>query len=241
MDFAELVFRRFDESWIEPSDYIDWANALLEDGCEAPGIWELAFLRWHAYADPEEVERLFQACMSELGLELPGDWYDALCLYSSSICEKMLRGGISPSACLHEILTMADDHDPPIHWIWIDLYDDLDQQNMDTGRIRFNGKLDLDDPEECIRIVARQFIALCSISLPERFPCIWRCEICEETSEESTFDETKACDCPKCGSAAAMKNMRFFEHRDHFIRTMLPAFINAEPEPSMQSTGTTIR
>lgn len=222
MNFAELAFKRIDALWIKTHDYIDWANDLLEGGCDAPSIWELASCRWDVDVDPDQVERLFQSCLGELGLALPSDWYGALCAYSSSICAKMLRGEMSPWDCVQEMLTISDDHNEPyIHWIWIDLADDLEEWRTNTERIQFNGTLNLGDPEECIRIVAQQFIALCSISLPDKFPWIWHCDLCEAISEENTFTETRICACTRCGGAGAMKNMRFFEHRGALVKKIL--------------------
>ena len=222
MDFEELAFKRIDASQIKTHDYIDWANDLLGDGCDAPSIWELSSCRWDVDVDPDQVERLFQSCLGELGLEMPSDWYRALCAYSSSICAKMLRGEMLPWDCVQEMLTISDDHNEPyIHCIWIDLVDDLEESRTTTERIHFNGALDLGDPEECIRIVAQQFLSLCSISLPDKFPWIWRCDKCEAISEENTFTETRTCTCTKCGGVSAMKNMRFFDHRDALIKKIL--------------------
>jgi hypothetical protein len=215
LDFAELVFKRIDEWRIKTHDYIDWANELLEGGCNAPSIWELAVYRWDAYIDPDQVERLFQSCIRELGLVLPSDLHSALCAFSSSICEKMLRGEIQPQDCLIEMLEIAEDHNEPyIHWIWIDLARDLDlRENKDKDDIQFNGVLDLENFNDCVRKVAQQFVALCSISLPEKFPWVWRCQKCGAISDESTFTELKTCTCTQCKDIFSMKNMRFFEHR----------------------------
>jgi hypothetical protein len=219
VDFAELVFKRIDESWIKAQDYIEWANELLEDGCEAPSIWQLAACSSDVPVDPDEVERLFQSCISELGLELPNDWCTALCAYSSSICENMLQGRLLPWECVTEMLAIADDHNEPyIHWIWIDLVDDLHRTTVKTTSVHFYSTLNLSDPEACIRIVAEQFVSLCSISLPERFPWIWRCEVCGAISKENTFTEVNSDTCTSCGGISTMKNLRFFEHRDVFLK-----------------------
>lgn len=128
-------------------------------------------MSWDVSADPDEVERLFQLCINELGLELPSDWYGVLCAYSSSICESMLQGRLPPWKCVTEMLGIADDHNEPyIHWIWIDLVDDLRRATAKTEPIQFYGTLNLSDAEGCIRTVARQFVALCSLSLPLEFP-----------------------------------------------------------------------
>ncbi|QYG08433.1 hypothetical protein [Janthinobacterium sp. PAMC25594] len=221
MDFTELAFKRIDGSWIKTLDYVDWANELLEGGCDAPSIWELAVCRWDDYVDSDQVERLFQSSINELRLELPSDWYSALCTYSSSICQKMLQGLLMPWECVQEMLTISDDYNEPyIHWIWLDLVNDLDPAKAQTDCIKFNGALDLNKPEECIQTVAQQFVFLCSVSLPERFPWIWRCEMCQALSEENTFTQTKTCTCTRCGGIVTMKNMRFFENRAALVKSL---------------------
>jgi hypothetical protein len=220
VDFAELAFRRIDDCQIKADDYVEWANELLEDGCDVPCIWELAAYRWDAHIDPNQVERLFLSCVVELGLELPSDWYAALCVYSSSLCDRMLRGVTQPWDCLIEMLTLADDHNERyIHWIWIDLSRDLKPiERRDPKYIRFNGTLDLKNPVDCIRKVARQFITLCAMPIPDKFPWVWLCQECDAISDKSTFTETTACTCPKCGAISGMKNLRFFEHRDELVK-----------------------
>lgn len=220
MDFAELAFRRIDDRWIKADDNVDWANELLEGGCDAPSIWELAVYRWDVYIDPDQVERLFLSCLVELGLKLPNDWYAALCAYSSSVCQKMLSGVTQPWDCVSEMWAIAEDHNEPyIHWMWIDFSRDLEPvERRGQGYICFNGTLDLNNPEDCIRKVAQQFINLCAMPLPDKFPWVWICQECSAISDESTFTEISACTCSVCGAISGMRNMRFFENREEFIK-----------------------
>ncbi|QKY01496.1 hypothetical protein G3257_03925 [Janthinobacterium lividum] len=220
MDFTELAFRRVDDRWIKADDYVDWANELLECGCDASSIWELAACRWDAYVDPDQVERLFLSSVIELGFELPNDWYAALCAYSSSLCEKMLSGVTQPWDCLSEMLALAEDHNEPyIHWIWIDLSSDLEPiERRGQGYVRFNDALDLKNPDGCIRKVAQQFISLCAMPHPEKFPWVWICQECDAISDKSTFTEISACTCQVCGAISGMRNLRYFEHREEFVK-----------------------
>lgn len=231
MDFPELAFKRIDKSWIKTDDYIEWANELLEGGSNAPSIWELAVCRRDAHVDPDQIERLFQSCVDELGLELPSDWYAALCSYSSSICKSMARGAIQPMDCMGEMLTLAEDLNAPyIHWIWIDLARDIEATTRrDSEVIKFNGTLDLQNSDDSIRRVGRQFVALCAIQLPEKFPLVWICQACNRSSDESTFTEMTTRTCTKCGAISAMRNMRFFEHRDALV---MRSFVTASVESS---------
>ena len=216
MDFVEVVYRRLEERWIKTHDYVDWAAQLLDEGCEAPSVAELASCSLEAHPDAQQVERLFQSCMLELGLTLPLNWYDALLAYTSNMCKKILLGTLQPWVGVQEMLALSDDNNEPyILRIWIDLARDISDGNAkDSDHILFNNALRLDNPDECIRRTALQYVALCAIPLAHKFPLIWWCQKCEAVSDENTFTETKTHTCAKCGSASSMKNMRFFEHRD---------------------------
>lgn len=84
MEFSQLAFLRLDDPSLKASTYIDWAEQLLNDGCNAPSIAELASCSWEASPDPQQIERIFQACLVELDLKLPSDWYQALLSYACS-------------------------------------------------------------------------------------------------------------------------------------------------------------
>ncbi|WP_156480038.1 hypothetical protein [Collimonas pratensis] len=216
MDFVEVVYKRLEDRWIKTQDYVDWATQLFDEGCAAPSIAELASCSLEAHPDAQQVECLFQACVLELGLTLTSNWYDALLAYTSSICKKMLLGTLQPWAGMQEMLTLSDDNNEPyILWIWVDLARDISNGHAkSSAHIIFNDALRLDNPDECIRRTALQFVALCTIPLPHKFPLIWWCKKCDAVSDENTFTDTKTHMCPKCGATSSMKNMRFFEHRD---------------------------
>lgn len=220
LNFVELAYKRSEALWITTRDYIDWADELLEGGSNAPSIAELSSCRWDGNPDAQQVERIFQSCLLELGLTLPNDWYDALLSYTSSLCEKVLSGTIAPWDFVREMLTLADDNnDPYMLWIWIDLGRDIPSAHpRDQGDILFNGALDLNNADDCIRKTAQQYIYLCTLPLATKFPFIWWCHVCDEISDEDTFTENKTFTCNKCGAISGMKNMRFFEHRDALVK-----------------------
>lgn len=221
MEFPDLAFRRLDDSRLQSSAYIDWAERLLEEGSESPSVAQLASCSWEAEPDPNQIERLFQSCLTELDLSLPADWHQALLAHASSICQKAIFGTLSPWDCMTKILRLADEtNEPYILWIWIDLYRDLSHEHdLEGQHIVFNDFLHLQQADECIRETALQFIDLCEQELPLKFPWIWRCEKCEEVCDDNTFSELKNRTCPKCGSAHSMKNMRFYENRQEICRT----------------------
>ncbi len=224
MEFTELAFRRLDDRPLKCRAYIDWAEQLLEEGSESSSVAQLASCSWEAEPDPNQVEQLFQSCLVELGLSVPADWYQALLAYTSSICQKFVQGTLDSWSCMTEMLELAEDNnDPYILWIWIDLASDLSRQHViEDGDFVFNGSLDLENQDACIRRTASQFVALCSKDLPLKFPWVWWCKECREVSDETTFSEIQSRTCPTCGSAHSMKNMRFFENREEIAWTVHP-------------------
>jgi len=214
-----LAFLRLDSPLLKSSVYIEWAEQLLNEGCNAPSVAELASCAWEASPDSQQIERIFQSCIVELGLELPSDWYQALLSCVCSICKKAIDGTLDSLECLTEMLTIADDNNEPyMLWIWIDLANDLSQNARDEHtNIVFNTPLNLDSPNECILRTASQFITLCSMSLPEKFPWVWICQECETISDETTFTTTMARSCTSCASMSSVKNMRFYQIREDYI------------------------
>ena len=144
MNFTELAFRRLDWSARETREYITWAVELLEDGCDASSVAELASYSLDAEPDPAQVERAFQACVVELALVLPSQdkWYEALIAYAVQLCRRVVQGDLEPDECMSEFLQISEDYnDPYLTWIWVDLAADLRKvrsPRIDSGRIAFN-------------------------------------------------------------------------------------------------------
>lgn len=219
MEFTRLAFLRLDSPTLKTSVYIDWAERLLNEGCDAPSIAELAGCSWDANPDPKQAELIFLACVSELNLELPVEWYQALLLDVCSICKKIIDEEIESWDGLGDILTLAEDNnDPYMLTIWIDLVADFSPLNrIEREEVIFNANLKLENTHECIVRTASQFIALCGFDLPEKFPWVWMCQECDSISEETTFTATMAHDCPNCLSKSSMKNMRFYQNREDYV------------------------
>lgn len=191
---------------------------MLSEGFNAPCVSELAGCDLDIDHNAQQIEQLFQACLVALGLTLPSSFYDALLAYASNICEKTVLGNMDSWDCLKKMLELADDNDTPyILWVWIDLSRDLSSKyTRDMGYISFNGALDLDNDNDSILKTAKQFVSLCSVQKPLKFPLVWWCNQCHIFVDETTFTETMTKTCPTCSSPSAMKNMRFFEHRNEF-------------------------
>jgi hypothetical protein len=219
LEFVELAYKRLRED-LNTRDYIAWAGQLLDEGADAASIAELASCSWEAAPDAGQVERMFLASIVELGLELPAALHEALLAYASAICQSMILGKMEPGDCVAEMLALADDNQEPyIMWIWIDLLRDFPANHKHyPASFRFNSILDLENADDCIHKTALQFISLCSISLPNKFPWVWCCQHCAAVSDADTFTEASVCTCGKCDAQSAMKNMRFFDNREAYLR-----------------------
>lgn len=214
MDFFELAYRRINNQ-LETRDYIDWADELLMIGSNSFSIAELASYTWEKDPDAREVEFLFHSCVTECGFSLPSNWEEAFFAYLMAICNSVIGGTLAPHDCLYALLTLSDDNDDPyICWVWIDLARDI-SRHMEY--IVFNDALNLENSDESIRKTAYQFIALCKMDLPAKFPLVWCCKDCGEVSSDTTYTETNARPCPACKSIFSLKNMRFFKNREDYV------------------------
>lgn len=218
MDFIELAYKRLDRR-LATNDYIDWADGLLVAGSEASSIAELASFYWDPNPDAELVERIFCSCVSELRLTIPSTWEDAFSAYVVDICNRVLQHEIQPLDCLSKMIKFAeDDENSFIFLVWTDLGKDLSNT---PDEIIFNDVLDLKNASESIRKTASQFLALYSMELPARFPCVWKCAECGEVSDDETYTDELARTCPACKSAFALKNLRFFRNRREYCNSLL--------------------
>jgi hypothetical protein len=219
MNFAELNFKLVDESRVAPQHLIAWANALLEAGCNAPSIAELASCCFDKPPDPQQVERLFEASLVELNLTLSQDWFHAFRLYAISICKKTLSGELPPQGCIDEMLQLSEDHQEPYALtVWTDLAHDMNVDHRGGHRrSSFNGALPIENPDECIRRTASQFVSIFSTDASDCFPLIWWCHACKEVTENDTNLPIEERACAACGSGSSLKNMRFFENREAYV------------------------
>lgn len=221
MKFVELCYRRLTGAGrtLAPADYIEWADQLLVQDSDSPSIAQLASCAWDTPPDAQQIERLFQESLAELGLALPVDEFDALTRYAASICQHFLDGALEPWDLVSEMLSLSEDNQEPYLFdIWIVLCDALaGAHSRDPHSALFNRALPVDDDAACIRLTAMQFIALCAMSLPDKFPFVWRCSQCRSIDEDDTQGADAFRACPHCGVEAASKNMRYFESRDAML------------------------
>jgi hypothetical protein len=225
LNFAELAFRRLDRHpGLRTAHYVAWAVRLLDEGCTAPSVAELASFSLEAQPGAEQVERTFLACVSELSLSLPSEsqWHEALKAYVVDRCESLVRGKLTPEEVMSDLLRIADDNDDPyLLLIWNDLATDITEArswpHRDPDHVCFNLGLDLSSANECIRMTAIQFAGLAARQLPDKFPAVWMCTRCGAVSEQAGRTAEESRDCPSCTGAAALLNMRHHRSREHLL------------------------
>ncbi len=220
MRFPELAFLRL-EHRARPCDHVDWALALLSEGCANPAVFELASFGLDSDPDAQAVERIFQACVRELNLSLPTDqeWVSCLLAYGVDVCERLEDGLLSPTAARDIFWNLFEDgNEPHLLWIWADLASDLFQREHPPARgVVFNAGLADSSADELTLAIADQFVRLCRIALPDIFPRVWICLECEAVDTEDTEVSQAVRACPGCGAGAALSNMRYMECRERFL------------------------
>ena len=221
MEFVELCYRRLTGAGraLTPHDYIDWADQLLVQNSDSASIAQLASCAWDTPPDAQQVEGLFHDALAELGLALPADEYDAIKRYAIAFCEQFLSGAMEPWDLVREMHDLSEDNQEPyLFRIWTVLYDALVDAHLRVPHsVLFNRVLPLTDDAACIRRTASQFIVLCSMPLPVKFPSVWRCSECHAVDEDAAAVADASRTCRHCGTESASKNMSFFENRDAMI------------------------
>jgi len=231
MKFSDLAFKYLCGD-LQAADCVRWAEDLLAEGSSSMAVAELASYSWDSDLDRKEVERAFQLCIAELGLQMPTeeDWYQTLMDFTSSICQTMVDGMCEAEDGLARLLNISEDHhDPYVMTIWLDLVRDLDETGPETDHPSFNLPLRSESRESCIIKTAEQYIALCATTLPERFPRVWWCRKCGHVSEASTWTTQQSATCPNCREESALANVRHYEHRDRIAKMPNPSIERTSP------------
>lgn len=227
MEFSELTFRLLEDPSNKAQYCIDWAEHLLENGCENLTVAELAIFGLESNYSQQEVDRIFHRCIAELGLELLDNWNEALIKHIATLCKSLLQENITSLELLNKILILSNElDDPGILWPWIYLAADTEFKSdsiaVCVDASDFNSPLDTKNPNKCIFEMASQFHSLGSINLPASFPDIWWCQSCGAISEASQPIQIMQTDCQICHSPQAMKNMQYFVNRELLIKNTWP-------------------
>lgn len=183
MNFEELVSKRA-IGQDEPKDYCTWAEELLYTDVESENIPILASMGYERDPEREDVERYFQKSVKDLKLKIPSD-EQGIKLYATIAIEKLFDGKITPFECLTKMenLFALTDYDPK-YGIWSYLSEDISMLEYD-GFCYFNTGLDKSNIGDYIRNVAKQFLEILPMDLPEYFFKLCACKKCGYIGESN--------------------------------------------------------
>lgn len=178
MKFINLIGKRF-YSGISAKDYTNWAEGLLLDGTDldSENVAILAGLGLEKEPDFQDVELYFQKSLKDLALTIP-DKQEALDNYSSYLCEQLIKNKIAPKTAigLLDALFYQSDYQP-IYSIWSEIGDDIwSIENNEQPYI--NSTMTKNNMNEFIADVAKQFIVLLKMKLPDNFFKLCACSQC---------------------------------------------------------------
>lgn len=163
-------------------DYTNWTMEMLENGSDSENIAILAGLSFENSPDSEEIKEYFYKSLNDLGLELPTE-ENSILSYAKYICSEIVAENISPRSGLSILdgLYSKSDYEP-IYGIWDELSEDIWLVN-DREACIFNTGLTKENIDQYIVKVAKQFIKLTEVQLPERFFWLTACRKCGHIGE----------------------------------------------------------
>ncbi len=168
-----------------PKDYTDWAEGLLCDGVVSENVAILAGLGLDKHPDSEEIKIYFNKCLADLDLELPNA-KNSLLAYARILCEKIVNNEMSAKKGLNILDGFYSRSDyEAIYSIWDELSEDIWMVNDREGCI-FNSGLTVENIDHFIRKVAKQFLQLTKMKLPDCFFYLCSCKKCGYIGESAT-------------------------------------------------------
>ncbi len=234
MQIDEL-FGKYALGVVRAEDYIAWAEQQLTAGIESPSLPVLAGMDLVRPLDSIEVYEWFQKVTKELGIDWPDD-SDALQTYSEILCRQIVDGTIPPASGLTQLARLypASDYTEGIFALWDSLEEDICLTFSDYGAI-FNTGLTRDNSDEYIRNVARQYLKLAQLNLPDDFFQLVYCQGCSSIQQTETvridksslseklyrliYDDNNATwevRCAGCGSRN-LQSMNDYAGRENFL------------------------
>jgi hypothetical protein len=177
MAFNELVAKRA-LGIATAADFSDWAENLLAEGCDSANVAILAGLTIEGSQGIYEAEAYFTKCVAELGLILP-DEREAIFEYAKCLAKNICDGILEPEEglALLKCFWRATDNEEPLYIIWDELADDINTLD-DSGGYSWNTSLSEHNVDAFILQVARQFLQLSAIDLPDSFFSLCVCGEC---------------------------------------------------------------
>lgn len=177
---------------IQPHDYSDWAESLLNQGVESENILMLASFGLEKNIDRYEIETYFEKCLSELKIQLP-DNNESLKIYAKLCCIEILKENTLPATAVNNLSRLASltKHEEPLFRIWDELSEDIYFiENEEHGAI-WNSGLTIDNQTTYVKEFAEQFLQLLELQLPVNFWQLSYCKNCKNICESIIKIEEK--------------------------------------------------
>lgn len=185
MQFEELIGKRALGMAVS-SDYTSGAEGLLSDNIESENCAILASFSLERDPDSEEIESYFQYCVKDLGLDLPPDNV-TIANYAKSICRQVVDDVFPPreGLAILETLYAESKYNELLYSIWDELAEDIALIEDDWGAL-YNSSITKENIGKYIVDVAKQYLILCEIELPENFFYLHACKHCGHIGESGT-------------------------------------------------------
>lgn len=220
------------------NDFSNWAENLLSQGCDSENVAILAGF-CDCNAGLYEVEAYFKKCVDELGLVLVEN-RAAIFEYAKNLAFDIDTGILDPRDGLEQLkdFWLVTDNDEPLYRIWDELAEDVCAVESGDAYL-WNTGLSKENVDEFVAKVAKQFLQLSEINLPEHFFALCVCSQCGHIGKP----QLKRLDLPwlpeklfrliygkapvfkwVCGSCVKpdIKNMFDYEGREYYLNAQHP-------------------
>jgi len=200
-------------------DCVEWAVNALMDGFESDNLSILAGLDLEPYnnTDPRDRSIYFRRVIKELGFDIFDDIKNIDTELSKIICQALLLDRIEGQKALSlldgQFVHTGFDVDGPF-LIWRELKTYLELWGDDSILFR---NCDFSDygPDELIKIVAEQYLALQAVTLPSDF---YESAICNQCDFFGRLTRDKHVEfCAKCGSKNVYPMRNSFAGREKYL------------------------
>ena len=160
-------------------DFSDWAESLLVQGSESNSVAILASFGIDRNLNTDEVKQYFEKCLLELNLVLPEPRI-LIFNHVKTLVLEIINGTVKPQIGLNGLKNfwLQTDNDEPLYRIWDELAEDVATLDDYQGYL-WNTHLSKENVDDFIIEVAKQFLQLCELKLPDNFFALCACPDCQ--------------------------------------------------------------
>ncbi len=167
----------------KPEDYINWGVDQLLAGSDSINMALLASMDFLKPVYMQDVLKQFEKCLEELSISWP-DERETIRTYSETIARRITLGEIEPRDGLKRLASLyfPSFYSEDLYAIWYGL--EYDVANLEFGHTATsNPEIDLETLDTFIIKVAKQYLELLKMSLPENFLKWAYCYECQQVHQ----------------------------------------------------------